>query len=268
MQDRERTAAGGTWQGTNLVFCHEDGSVYTSGALNWRFSATTRKAGIGHWHAHEGRHTAVSIMSREGGVPIQEISDTVGHKSTHVTGTVYRHVIVPAIQGGDELTGPLVVGCFVTLAPTVLPLLLAEFGQLNPQVTVDFVEGNQDQFKDALPGGEIDTAVMYDMGHLQDLDRIVVYQARAVPLVGRGHPLAGHPTVTLEQLVSDSLILFDQPPSTDYAMSLFNARGLVPNVRHRTHAYELTRSIVACSIGYAILVQRPPNELSYECLPS
>jgi hypothetical protein len=34
------------------------------------------------------------------GVPIQEISDTVGHKSTHVTETVYRHVIVPAIHGG------------------------------------------------------------------------------------------------------------------------------------------------------------------------
>ena len=34
------------------------------------------------------------------GVPIQEISDTVGHKSTHVTETVYRRVIVPAIRGG------------------------------------------------------------------------------------------------------------------------------------------------------------------------
>ena len=34
------------------------------------------------------------------GVPIQEISDTVGHKCTHVTETVYRHVIVPAIRGG------------------------------------------------------------------------------------------------------------------------------------------------------------------------
>ena len=34
------------------------------------------------------------------GVPIQEISDTVGHRSTHVTETVYRHVIVPAIRGG------------------------------------------------------------------------------------------------------------------------------------------------------------------------
>ena len=34
------------------------------------------------------------------GVPLQEISDTVGHKSTHVTETVYRHVIVPTIRGG------------------------------------------------------------------------------------------------------------------------------------------------------------------------
>ena len=34
------------------------------------------------------------------GIPIQEISDTVGHKSTHVTETVYRHVIVPEIHGG------------------------------------------------------------------------------------------------------------------------------------------------------------------------
>ena len=82
MQDRERQAAGKTWHDLNLVFCHEDGSMYTSDALNWRFGKMTRKAGIGHWHAHEGRHTAVSIMSSNG-VPIQDISDTVGHKSTH-----------------------------------------------------------------------------------------------------------------------------------------------------------------------------------------
>jgi integrase len=95
----ERLAAGEAWQDTNLVFCHEDGREYSSDALNWRFSQMTRRAGIGHWHAHEGRHTAVSIMSSNG-VPLQEISDTVGHKSTHVTETVYRHVIVPAIRGG------------------------------------------------------------------------------------------------------------------------------------------------------------------------
>ncbi len=39
------------------------------------------------------------------GVPIQEISDTVGHMSTHVTETVSRHVIVPAIRGGATVMG-------------------------------------------------------------------------------------------------------------------------------------------------------------------
>jgi hypothetical protein len=37
------------------------------------------------------------------GVPTQEISDTVGHKSTHVTETVYRHMIAPAIRGGATI---------------------------------------------------------------------------------------------------------------------------------------------------------------------
>jgi integrase len=98
-QAAERLAAGAAWYDTSFVFCHEDGHPYTNDALNWRFSKMTKRAGIGHWHAHEGRHTAVSIMSHNG-VPIQDISDTVGHKSTHVTEAVYRHVIVPAIRGG------------------------------------------------------------------------------------------------------------------------------------------------------------------------
>ena len=29
-----------------------------------------------------------------------ETAEAVGHRSTHVTETVYRHVIVPAIRGG------------------------------------------------------------------------------------------------------------------------------------------------------------------------
>jgi integrase len=98
-QAKERRAAGEAWYDNDLVFCHENGAPYTSDQLNWRFGKMTRRAGIGRWHAHEGRHTAVSIMSSNG-VPIQDISDTVGHKSTHVTETVYRHVIVPAIRGG------------------------------------------------------------------------------------------------------------------------------------------------------------------------
>ena len=102
LQAAERLAAGAPWQDSNLVFCHEDGRMYSKDALNWRCSKMTRRAGIGHWHAHEGRHTAVSIMSSNG-VPLQDISDTVSHKSTHVTATLYRHVIAPVIRGGASV---------------------------------------------------------------------------------------------------------------------------------------------------------------------
>ena len=101
-QAAERLTAGHAWQDNDLVFCHPDGRSYSRDDLNWRFGKMTRRAGIGHWHAHEARHTAVSIMSTNG-VPIQDISDTMGHKLTHVTETVYRHVIVPAIQGGASV---------------------------------------------------------------------------------------------------------------------------------------------------------------------
>jgi integrase len=113
-QAAERLTAGKGWYDNNLVFCHPDGRQYTRDDLNWRFAKVTRRAGLGHWHAHEGRHTAVSIMSKNG-VPIQDISDTVGHKSTHVTETVYRHVIVPAIKGGATVMDD-VFGDFETSA--------------------------------------------------------------------------------------------------------------------------------------------------------
>jgi hypothetical protein len=52
------------------------------------------------------------IMSNNG-VPIQDIADTVGHKSTYVTKTVCRHVIAPAIRGppGGGAGSPVAALC-------------------------------------------------------------------------------------------------------------------------------------------------------------
>lgn len=166
-----------------------------------------------------------------------------------------------------DLMGPLVIGCFITLAPTVLPRLLSEFRRHHPRVTVDFVEGPQDRLQDALLAGEIDVAVLYDMGLQDAFERIVLYEPSGYALFGKDHAYASRQSVSLEELANEPLILFNQPPSTDYALSVFRGRGLVPNIRHRTGSYELARSIVARGLAYAILVQRPANKLSYEGLP-
>ncbi len=68
-------------------------------AVRRRFNALCEKAGIGSgWQLRETRHTAVSVMSHHG-VPIEEISDVVGHSNSNITRAVYRH------QLGDEIAG-------------------------------------------------------------------------------------------------------------------------------------------------------------------
>lgn len=61
------------------------------------FSEMTTAAGLGHWHPHELRHSAVSLLSAAG-VPIEEISDVMGHRSARTTGDVYRHAVAPVVN--------------------------------------------------------------------------------------------------------------------------------------------------------------------------
>jgi integrase len=53
----------------------------------------------GNWTPRELRHSFVSLLS-DGGVPIEQISRLVGHNSTVVTETVYRHQLRPVVQDG------------------------------------------------------------------------------------------------------------------------------------------------------------------------
>src|SRR5690606_8435983 len=56
-------------------------------------------------------------------------------------------------------TGLLSLGCYVTLAPTVLPPLLQGFAALHPEVTVECAEDTQDVLQRRLLRGELDLAV-------------------------------------------------------------------------------------------------------------
>ena len=51
------------------------------------------------WTPRELRHSFVSLLSDDG-IPLEEISRLVGHSSTAVTETVYRHQIRPVVQTG------------------------------------------------------------------------------------------------------------------------------------------------------------------------
>jgi integrase len=51
------------------------------------------------WTPRELRHSFVSVLS-DAGIPVEEISQLVGHRGTTVTELVYRHQLRPVIQTG------------------------------------------------------------------------------------------------------------------------------------------------------------------------
>ena len=50
--------------------------------------------GLGHWHPHELRHSAASLLLAQG-VPLKVVSDLLGHSGITITANVYAHVLAP-----------------------------------------------------------------------------------------------------------------------------------------------------------------------------
>jgi integrase len=82
------------------VFCRGDGAPLDRWHVRKDFQKITSAAGFGGaWTPRELRHSFVSILSAHD-VRLEDISDLVGHSSTAVTETVYRHGIRPALPKG------------------------------------------------------------------------------------------------------------------------------------------------------------------------
>ncbi|MEU7370410.1 LysR family transcriptional regulator [Streptomyces hygroscopicus] len=176
-----------------------------------------------------------------------------------------REVEREARGDGETISGPVAVGCFVTLAPYYLPPLFSECTSRYPGIEIDVVEGETDQLVQALVTGRVDFALTYDLGLSaeQDLHSETIALAPAYVIVPAGHPLAHQGTVELAELSEEPLVLLDLPHSRDYFRSLVAATGTAPDVRYRTRSYETVRSLVARGLGYSVLNQRPVTSQTY-----
>jgi integrase len=107
----DRLRVGDRWQENGLVFATSVGTKMSAGNVRRDFRrALALVPGIdpSMWTPRELRHSFVSLLS-DAGVPLEEISQLVGHSGTTVTELVYRHQLKPVIQTGatvmDRLFG-------------------------------------------------------------------------------------------------------------------------------------------------------------------
>lgn len=76
----------------DLVFTEWRGSALDPSRPNELLAKLTEKLGLGHWHPHELRHSAASLMIGAG-VALPTVSRVLGHSSISVTIDVYGHLV-------------------------------------------------------------------------------------------------------------------------------------------------------------------------------
>lgn len=171
---------------------------------------------------------------------------------------------------GDErgVTGLVRLGCYPSLAPTVLPVLLSEFIKAHPEARLEVQENNQDQLTHGLESGALDLAIMYDL----DLEPVwktatlATLEPRVVlPADHRLATSAG--PVDLGDLRNDPMVLLDAPPSSSHAHYCCARAGFTPRVAYRARTYETARSFVGRGLGWTLLLQRPSADVTYEGRP-
>ncbi|QVQ53979.1 LysR family transcriptional regulator [Spiractinospora alimapuensis] len=177
-----------------------------------------------------------------------------------------------AHQEREEVEGPLTVGCYATIAPILLPNVIAEFSRRYPRVQLSIVEAAHEKLLEDLLDTRIDLAITYhyEIPSLRATSGVTARLLRSDPpyvLTPVDGELGQREELTLADLVSEPLILFDLPPAGEYFLGLFAQSGLTPNVRFRTASFEMVRALVARGLGSALLTQRTVLERSYEDLP-
>ncbi len=93
-QGKERVDLGSAWMETGFVFTSSVGTPLDPRNLYRDFQKVCENAGLSHWHPHELRHSAASLMLASG-VKLQVVSQVLGHSSIRMTADVYGHILDP-----------------------------------------------------------------------------------------------------------------------------------------------------------------------------
>ena len=91
-QAEAQMAAGALWQDHGLIFASEVGTPMDPDNFSHSFARLCERAGLGHWHPHELRHSGASLMLAQG-TPLYVVSEVLGHASIAITKDVYGHLL-------------------------------------------------------------------------------------------------------------------------------------------------------------------------------
>lgn len=165
--------------------------------------------------------------------------------------------LVLGARGGQELRGPVKLGCYSSFATNVVPELLEGFPKRHPGVHIEIMVGTNEELLSALDAGRLDVALVYDVSLPFGYRRRKIYATELQVHLHPDHPLATADAVDLADLADEPYIQYDATPGIRNVADAFTARGIAPRVEARITQFSLVDAIVARGLGYGLLMSRP-----------
>lgn len=160
-----------------------------------------------------------------------------------------------ASGSNGSLAGTIRLGLIPTIAPYILPGLLAGMAERLPGLRLRVVEDQTSRLLDALRSGAIDVAMLALPTDASGLVEIPMYQEDFVLALPAGHPLSGRKRVSPDSLADLPLLLLDEGHCLrDQALEVCRLAGVRPDVGP-TRAASLATAVqcVAGGLGVTLI---------------
>lgn len=151
-------------------------------------------------------------------------------------------------------TGRLRLGAFPTLGPYLLPYLVPRIAAALPGLELQLVEEKSENLLDKLHDGQIDAALLALPLPDNSLHVTRLFDEPFLLALPPSHPLAGHSSVTSDQLHDQRLMLLEDGHCLrDQALSLCQRWGAAETSGFRATSLETLRQMVAAGMGITLL---------------
>jgi LysR family hydrogen peroxide-inducible transcriptional activator len=160
------------------------------------------------------------------------------------------------LQDSPALERKITVGAITTLAPYLMPQLIALCRTRLPHLQVNLREDFRPDLTKAVLDGELDLAIVSLPVKDPRISVETLFSETLMLVVGKPHPLASKPEVTMEDLVNQNFILLGTGSSLTSQIQRFcGDHNFEPKIGYRCAQVATVKALAALGVGISILPQ-------------
>jgi LysR family transcriptional regulator, hydrogen peroxide-inducible genes activator len=167
-----------------------------------------------------------------------------------------------ARRASDPEAGTVRLGLFPTLAPYLLPHVVPQLRLRFPRLELLLTEEKTEVILAMLREGRLDAGVLALPLHDEQLHVEPLFEEPFVLAVPKSHPLASRPSLTIDDLADQSLLLLEDGHCLrEQALDVCQLAGAGERTGFRATSLETLRQMVAAEVGITllpVLAVKPP----------